>query len=289
MAKTSADVAIIGAGFGGSLTALLAARIGLRPVLIERGTHPRFAIGESSTPLGDLVLAELADRYDLPRLKPLAKYGPWRRAYPNLPCGLKRGFSYFHHHAYQRFTPRDDHANELLVTASPDDEHADTHWLRANFDAFLVGEVQSAGIPYYDRTALARIEPGEVWRLEARRDGEGVEIDARFVVDATGGAGVLWSELGIENDVRSILTNSRAIYAHFTDVVPWSETYASLGGHVEDHPFPCHAAALHHVFDGGWMYVLPFDNGVTSAGFLLDNERNPLDLSVPSPHSDECE
>ena len=29
------------------------------------------------------------------------------------------------------------------------------------------------------------------------------------------------------------------------------------------------AAALHHVFDGGWMWVLPFDNGVTSAGVAV--------------------
>ena len=92
-----ADVVILGSGFGGSLTALLAERIGLRPVLIERGSHPRFAIGESSTPQGDLVLGELARRYGLPRLQPLCKYGSWRRSYPELVCGLKRGFSYFHH------------------------------------------------------------------------------------------------------------------------------------------------------------------------------------------------
>lgn len=285
MTRLSADVAIIGAGFGGSLTALLTARIGLRTVLIERDSHPRFAIGESSTPQGDLVLAELADRYDLPRLKPLAKYGPWRRAYPSITCGLKRGFSYFHHRAGEPFAPRDDHANELLVTASPDEERADTHWLRSDFDAFLVREAQATGIPYFDRTVLARIEPGDVWRLEARRDGDCIEIDARFVVDASGGAGVLRSALGIEENVRTFRTNSRSIYAHFTGVVPWGDLYAGLGGRIGDHPFPCHAAALHHVFDGGWMYVLHFDNGVTSAGFLLDCDRHPLDPSV-SPENE---
>jgi FADH2 O2-dependent halogenase len=25
-------------------------------------------------------------------------------------------------------------------------------------------------------------------------------------------------------------------------------------------------AALHHVFDGGWVWVLRFNNGITSAG-----------------------
>jgi len=45
---------------------------GLRVALLERGRHPRFVIGESSTPLAGLLIEELADRYDLPRLRPLA-------------------------------------------------------------------------------------------------------------------------------------------------------------------------------------------------------------------------
>ena len=32
------------------------------------------------------------------------------------------------------------------------------------------------------------------------------------------------------------------------------------------------AAALHHVFDGGWMWVLRFGNGVTSAGIAVTDE-----------------
>lgn len=279
MTTLSADLVVLGSGFGGSLTALAAKRMGLAVVLIERHAHPRFAIGESSTPYGDLVLAELADRYDLPRIRPLAQYGSWRRAYPSLPCGLKRGFSYFYHRAGEPFTPRDDHANELLVSASRDDEHADTHWYRADFDAFLVGEVQSAGIAYLDRSTLTRIEPDEPWTLEARRDNKRYTIRGSFVVDASGGAGVLATALGIENDVDALHTDTRSIYAHFTGVTPWSDIYTSIGGRIDDHPYPSHAAALHHVFDGGWIYVLHFDHGVTSAGFVLDNTRHPLDAS----------
>ena len=44
-------------------------------MLIERGRHPRFAIGESSTPLANLLLEELADRYDLPRDPPVLEVG----------------------------------------------------------------------------------------------------------------------------------------------------------------------------------------------------------------------
>ena len=31
-------------------------------------------------------------------------------------------------------------------------------------------------------------------------------------------------------------------------------------------PYPVDDAAMHHVFDGGWIWILPFNNGITSAG-----------------------
>ena len=116
-----ADVAIIGSGFAGSLMSLMLARLGRSCVVIDRQSHPRFAIGESSTPLADMALRDIARRYDLPRLAPLSKYGTWMAAYPQVMRGLKRGFSYFDHEPHQPFVPRPDHANELLVAASTDD------------------------------------------------------------------------------------------------------------------------------------------------------------------------
>src|SRR5712692_8636542 len=95
--KGTFDVAIVGSGFAGSLLALVARKLGRSVVLLERGTHPRFAIGESSSPLANLLLEEIADRYDLPRVRPLAKWGSWQRTYPEIGCGLKRGFSFFAH------------------------------------------------------------------------------------------------------------------------------------------------------------------------------------------------
>ena len=65
------SVVIVGAGFGGALTAMVVRRLGLSCALVERGRHPRFAIGESTTPLTNLLLEELAADYDLPGLRPL--------------------------------------------------------------------------------------------------------------------------------------------------------------------------------------------------------------------------
>jgi FADH2 O2-dependent halogenase len=115
------DLAIVGSGFAGTLLAMIARRLGLSVLMIERGRHPRFAIGESSTPLANLWLETLADRYDLPRLRPLSQWGTWQASYPHLGCGLKRGFSYFHHLRGKPWQAHDDRSDQLLVAASPSD------------------------------------------------------------------------------------------------------------------------------------------------------------------------
>ena len=135
--------AIVGSGFAGSLTALALRRRGRRVALIERGRHPRFAIGESSTPLANLLLEELADRYDLPRIRPFSKWGTWQRDAADVACGLKRGFTFFFHRPGEPFADDAEHERQLLVAASPHDEIADTHWYRPDFDHALVARGRS--------------------------------------------------------------------------------------------------------------------------------------------------
>ncbi len=270
MIDSSVDIAVLGSGFGGSLMAIVLQRLGRSVVLVDRASHPRFAIGESSTPIADYILADLTDRYDLPRLKPLAKYGSWRTTYPELGCGLKRGFSYFRHESGRAFRTDGDHSSELLVAASHDNEVADTHWLRSDVDAFLVDEACCAGIEVLEDTNLTEITRSNGWQLCGHRRDEPVSIRARFVVDATGSAGLIAEALGIEDDIQSLQTNSRAVFGHFSGVDKWSDVLAETGSDQSEHPFPCDAAALHHVLDDGWMWQLRFDNEITSVGIVFD-------------------
>jgi tetracycline 7-halogenase / FADH2 O2-dependent halogenase len=251
--------------------AMIARQLGHSVVLIEKGTHPRVVIGESSTPLSNLLLEELADRYNLPGLRPLAKWGSWQRAYPEVGCGLKRGFT-FHHHVFgARHASDSERRDQLLVAASPRDEIADTHWYRADFDWLLVREAEKLGVAYFDRTRLQRFcDGGAGVRLEGERDGHEIAFQAKFVVDATGPRGFLHHALGLEERELPEYPATQALYSHFSRVGRLeSAAFSRMDG--ETPPYPIDDAAVHHVFDGGWIWVLQFNNGMTSAGVAATN------------------
>ena len=247
-AVAQVDLVIVGAGFGGSLMAMVAHQLGLSVVLLEQGTHPRMAIGESTTPLSNLLLERLSATYDLPRIAPLAKWGSWQRAYPQISCGLKRGFTFFHQ------------GDSLLVAASPHDEIADTHWYRAEVDHFLVTEAQRLGVEYHDRVRIESLDFAEDGAAVAGRTGDGpFQLHARFFIDATGARGFLHRALQIPESPLPGFPATESLYSHFMGV-----TRTECGGDVV--PYPIDDAAVHHLFEGGWVWVLRFNNGVTSAG-----------------------
>ena len=264
--RIDTDVAIIGSGFGGSLTALALRARGRRVVLLERGRHPRFAIGESSTPLANLLLEELAARYDLPQVRPFCKWGSWQRHRPDVACGLKRGFTFLFHQPAQEFADTDDHQRQLLVAASPHDAIADTHWYRPQFDQALVEEAQRAGAEYLDMTRLECLSHrGDSAILDGAREGRPVRVNARFVIDASGPRGFLHRALHLGEIPLRWLPPTQGLYTHFEGVERWDRLYPS----VECPPYPLDDAAVHHVFPGGWIWMLRFNNGITSAGAAL--------------------
>ncbi|MBK9314477.1 MAG: tryptophan 7-halogenase [Acidobacteria bacterium] len=266
--RTDFDLAVIGSGFSASLLAMIARRLGLTVVIIERGMHPRFAIGESTSPLMNLIIEQLAERYDLPRLIPLTTYGAWQNHYPDIVCGLKRGFTYFRHEPVKEFRVAHDRANQLMVAASPNNEVADTHWLRADVDHFLLNEALDLGADYMDRTMLNQVDLGDekMSQLSGERNGQEFCMRARILIDASGPNGFLNRKLNLAGDFDDY-PQTQSLYSHFTGVhrcdrMPEYEV-------DETPPYSMDDAALHHVFDGGWMWVLRFGNGVTSAGIAV--------------------
>jgi FADH2 O2-dependent halogenase len=260
------EVAIVGSGFAGSLLARILAVQGYDVVLLERATHPRFAIGESTTPLANLSLERIAVRYGLADCYRLATHGRWMERYPELRRGLKRGFTYYRHHPGQRLADRGLDSERLLVAASPDDSLADNHWLRADVDHHFVREAIAEGVDYRDRSELTGVEfGGGGARLTGRRDGDAFTLDAGFVVDGSGAGGFLSRALAIPTALDRTDVRSAIAYGHFDDAALMREVVPGL----PDGPYPDDWAAVHHIIDEGWMYSLRFDDGVTSAGFLL--------------------
>ena len=260
------EVAIVGSGFAGSLLARVLAAQGYQVILLERGTHPRFAIGESTTPLANLSLERIATRYGLRDCYRLAAHGRWLAHYPELRRGLKRGFTYYRHHPGEPFADRGLGSERLLVAASPEDAIADVHWMRSDVDEHFVREAIAEGVDYRDRVELTQAEFDDGGAsLRGVRLGEPIEIRAKFVVDASGPSGFLARQLSIPSGLERTRTRAGLVFSHFEGVRTMDELLPSL----PRGPYPDDWAAVHHIVDEGWMYSLRFDDGVTSAGFLL--------------------
>ena len=235
-------------------------------LLLERGRHPRFALGESSTPLANLALERLAVRYGFEDLWTLAAHGRWRRRLPEVGGGLKRGFCFYSHRPGRVFAGDSSGSGRLIVAASPDDEAADNQWLRADVDRFLFERARSEGVDCREETAV------EVVSVAGRSGAGPVRIRAGdrlvetgLLVDATGGS-PLAGRLGARS-VRPRLQTT-LVYSHF-DGVAWFDR----GDDWPDSPFPERWSAAHHLLEEGWMYQLAFDDGSMSAGVLFPEDR----------------
>jgi len=116
-------------------------------------------------------------------------------------------------------------------------------------------------------------------RLVGERKGQFISMDTRFTIIASGNQQVWQDAVDVPLTDRWPRTNSRSLLAHFKEVEPWTNIMIDDGYGTAEHPFDCDQSALHHVFDGGWMWLLRFDDDTTSAGFMLDSNRFPLDAS----------
>lgn len=266
--QSNYDVAIIGAGFGGAITALVAAQNGCKVLLLEKGHHPRIVIGESTTPLTNLLLEEIANEFNLPFLNDFTQWGKWKTKHPDMRVGLKRGFGFYNH----RTTPSDFHDDlwhqELMVAASPNDLVADTHWWREDWDSYLTEQACHSGVTYLDHTEIEHFEetPDHI-RLALKQSGDRIQIKARTVIDASGGKSGVSQWLGIQSLPLQHTPDSFSVYGHFEHVKKWKGSH--LDQRPSNFPYPPNKAAVHHLIDGGWVWSLEFDHGTVSAGAVL--------------------
>jgi FADH2 O2-dependent halogenase len=271
--KDRYDILIAGSGFAGSLTALALEKSGFKVCLLEKGKHPRFTIGESSTPVADMILRKLSEKYNLPWLYDFSRFGSWQKSHPEIICGIKRGFSFFKHYPGKEFATDENHSNELLVTASAEDELSDTNWLRSDFDSFLISKVKETGIDYFDLTEIIKAKRNSEWEFSVKRSNKQEFIYADFFIDATGSGDLAKNLFGIESSSNDFLTDSFTFFSHFNNVPHWTEILKEKKIATNDFPYDADNSALHQILDEGWMWMLRFNSERTSIGFVLD-ERN---------------
>jgi len=273
-------IAIVGSGFAGSILARILAIQGHRVQLLDRQRHPRFALGESSTPLAAICLERLAARYELDDLHALAAWGRWRERLPHLRRGLKRGFTFYGHSPGKPFANGPANERRLLVAASPDDSIADTHWLREDVDHHLAVQAGAAGVEILEEVELSGVDRrGDGWHLTGTHHGQPIHFEADLLIDASGPGGFLARHLPIprvETEPHTTL-----VFGHFEGMADFAEVAG--GTNFPQGPYPDEQAAVHHILEEGWMYVLPFDHGTVSAGFVIAEDRTREKLASLSP------
>jgi FADH2 O2-dependent halogenase len=270
------DVVVIGSGVAGSVTALLLSKLGYHTLMVEKGTHPRFALGESATPVMSQKIRHLGKVYDVPELGELSSYDNIMASGRPFMCGPKELFHYFMHEPGQTEAKFADRYREIVVQTP----EVDTQFLRCELDKRLVDYAISYGSEYLDMTELLDIdfaEDGASLQLQ-KKDMAPEEVRARFVIDATGFRSLLANKLELRIPSQDLDTplRSRCIFTHFDSTGSLEDAV----GH--DEVFNARLkvsrarATQHHCFHGGWFWIIPFDSGVTSVGVNLDMDEYPM-------------
>jgi tetracycline 7-halogenase / FADH2 O2-dependent halogenase len=266
--RSKYDVAIIGTGIGGSTLAAILARQGLSVIAFEAGVHPRFTIGESMILETTETMRALAEFYDVPELA----YFSSAKYYPVVGTshGVKRHFGFLYH------TPgeRQDCRKSLQAVIPKLPYGHEMHLYRQDSDYLLTAIAVSYGVDILQGTPVrdVSVTPDGVELVTDKQN-----YRAEYLVDAGDMKSILAEKLGWRH--RDVQTHSRTIYTHMVDVPCYNDVGASREQY--GHPFRLCEGTLHHIFKGGWLWVIPFNNHaqatnpLCSVGLLLDPRIYP--------------
>jgi len=234
MNNEKVDVLVIGAGPAGTVAASIIKQKGYSVKIVEKEKFPRFVIGESLLPRCMEALEE-------------AKF---------LDAVKAMGF--------QEKTGAKFVRNNQVCDFSFSDQFTDGwKWAyqvpRMEFDNTLATEVAKMGVDVNFETTVTHIEftGSNSTTTIQQKDGSASQIDARFIVDASGYGRVIPRLFNL--DKPSNIVPRKTLFAHFTD--PKRMEYDE----------PNRIIVIDHQ-PQVWIWVIPFSNGVTSVGFVGKRE-----------------
>ena len=264
------DVAILGAGMAGGMLGAVLARNGVKVLLIDAGTHPRFAVGESTIPYTSAMTRIVGERYDVPEIVHLASFrGIQDHVSPM--SGRKQNFGFVYHREGQDQNP--DEINQLVV---PEWQRTESHLFRQDTDAYLFNLAVRHGATPLLGTRITDIATGPDGAV--LRSDRGEEYHAEYLVDGSGFRSPVADAFGLREEPTRARHHSRTLFTHMVGVTPYDDA-PSAAAHKQ--PSPWHHGTLHHVFDGGWLWVIPFDNHdgaispLCSVGLTFDERKFP--------------
>src|SRR5215469_15376154 len=144
------DVIVLGTGIGGSMLAAVLARKKLKVLMIDSETHPRFTIGEATTPDTNFRLKLLGLKYDVPEIAHLSAFHT-TRDHVSPACGIKRAFSFLYQTEGQEQDPSRTHQYPTLAPPMG----PDLHFFRQDVDAYMMAVAVRYGAKIRQQTRVA--------------------------------------------------------------------------------------------------------------------------------------
>ena len=256
------DVVIMGGGLAGLTLALqLRQRFAeLDVVVLERRSHPvphaAHKVGESSVEIAahyfDTVLG----------LKPHMDQAQLR----------KFGFRFFFSEG------RRDIDQVTEIGASHPLPVPSYQIDRGIFENYLAEEAARRGVRFVDGATVNRItlaeDGSELHRLDWSKDGQARQIQARWLVDACGRAGMLKRKLGLEQPNAH---DCHAIWFRVNDRITIDDWSDDPAWRARCSPQARWLSTNHLVGAGYWVWLIPLASGSHSVGIVADPRLHPLE------------
>ena len=267
------DVIIAGSGIYGTSMASILAKAGLNVLIIERGKHPRFALGEALLPQSAIWPFIIGERFGVPEIGHLSHAD---RIVDHITpsCGLKHSIGFAHHTEGKQMDASRMH--QLVPPHLP--FYSESHLYREEVDQFLLNAAIGYGADYVEETPITDVRIGSNGVVVATPS---AEFAGAYYVDASGRGSKLVERMSYRNGAPEAATHSRTIFAHAEGLQPLDNLMESPSKGRR-----WHEGTFHHVFDGGWMWIIPFDNFSRSSsrkasiGLMLDPRKYPVDEAM---------